>query len=89
MDKNWVRVEGIDDYTLESLGEQEVLGFNKLWVNEKFNPKGIRICFYSNTDLTDSGWCSANWVDNQVMYQADSLSIPTYICLIPDTKNLQ
>lgn len=36
----------------------DVIGFHPDWVDEDFNPKGVRICCY-----TDSGWYCAKWVD--------------------------
>lgn len=42
---------------------QEVIGYNKEWVNEDFNPSGTRIGF-----LSDIGFISAKWVNDQDCY---------------------
>ena len=42
---------------------QEVVGYNKEWVHEDFNPSGTRIGF-----LSDIGFHSAKWVNDQDRY---------------------
>ena len=42
---------------------QEVIGYNKEWVHEDFNPSGTRIGF-----LSDIGFHSAKWVNDQDCY---------------------
>ena len=42
---------------------QEVIGYNREWVNEDFNPSGTRIGFFS-----DAGFFSAKWVNDQDCY---------------------
>lgn len=42
---------------------QEVIGYNKEWVHEDFNPSGTRVGF-----LNDIGFTSAKWVNNQDCY---------------------
>ena len=42
---------------------QEVIGYNKEWVHEDFNPSGTRVGF-----LNDIGFISAKWVDDQDCY---------------------
>lgn len=42
---------------------QEVIGYNKEWVDEDFNPSGTRVGF-----LTDTGFLSAMWVNDQDCY---------------------
>ena len=42
---------------------QEVIGYNKEWVHEDFNPSGTRIGF-----LNDIGFISAKWVNDQDCY---------------------
>ena len=42
---------------------QEVIGYNKEWVEEDFNPSGTRIGF-----LSDIGFISAKWVNDQDCY---------------------
>ena len=46
---------------------QEVLGYNKEWVHEDFNPTGTRIGF-----LTDTGFFSAKWNNDQDFYSTCS-----------------
>ena len=42
---------------------QEVIGYNKEWVHEDFNPSGTRVGF-----LNDIGFISAKWVNDQDCY---------------------
>lgn len=35
---------------------EEVLFYNPKWINEDFNPRGIRIGFMSNDDFTTAHW---------------------------------
>ena len=42
---------------------QEVIGYNKEWIHEDFNPSGTRIGF-----LSDNGFTSAKWVNDQDCY---------------------
>lgn len=51
---------------------EEVLAFNKKWINEDFNPKGIRIGFLNG----DKEFTSAYWWD----YQDSYLTINKSIC---------
>ena len=44
------------------LGE-EVIAFNKEWIDEDFNPNGTRVGF-----LQDDGFVSATWNDEQDCY---------------------
>lgn len=37
---------------------EEVLFYNEKWINEDFNPRGIRIGFMSNDDFTTAHWWS-------------------------------
>ena len=46
------------------LGE-EVIAYNKKWIDEDFNPKGTRVGF-----LSDNGFISAFWWDTQDDYIA-------------------
>lgn len=48
-----------------------VIGFNKAWIDEDFNPQGIRIGFMSNGEFI-----SAYWWD----YQDDFISISKSTC---------
>ena len=55
----WIKVD--EDHPLPY--KQEVIGYNKEWVNEDFNPSGTRIGFFS-----DTGFFSAKWVNDQYCY---------------------
>ena len=55
----WVKIDA--DHPLPY--GQEVIGYNKEWVHEDFNPSGTRIGF-----LNDIGFISAKWVDDQDCY---------------------
>ena len=60
---------------------QEVIGYNKEWVHEDFNPSGTRIGF-----LSDIGFHSAKWVNDQDCYGTCSEEGDDYnICeMLPD-----
>ena len=55
----WIKVDA--DHPLPD--GQEVIGYNKEWVHEDFNPSGTRIGF-----LSDIGFHSAKWVNDQDRY---------------------
>ena len=55
----WIKVDA--DHPLPD--GQEVIGYNKEWVHEDFNPSGTRIGF-----LSDIGFHSAKWVNDQDYY---------------------
>lgn len=55
----WIKIDA--DHPLPY--GQEVLGYNKEWVHEDFNPSGTRIGF-----LSDIGFISAKWVNDQDCY---------------------
>ena len=55
----WVKIDA--DHPLPY--GQEVVGYNKEWVHEDFNPSGTRIGF-----LNDNGFTSAKWVNDQDCY---------------------
>ena len=55
----WVKIDA--DHPLPY--GQEVIGYNKEWVHEDFNPSGTRIGF-----LNDIGFISAKWVNDQDCY---------------------
>ena len=55
----WVKIDA--DHPLPY--GQEVIGYNKEWVHEDFNPFGTRVGF-----LNDIGFISAKWVDDQDCY---------------------
>ena len=55
----WIKIDA--DHPLPY--GQEVIGYNKEWVHEDFNPSGTRIGF-----LSDIGFHSAKWVNDQDRY---------------------
>lgn len=55
----WIKIDA--DHPLPY--GQEVIGYNKAWVHEDFNPSGTRIGF-----LNDIGFISAKWVNDQDCY---------------------
>lgn len=55
----WIKIDA--DHPLPD--GQEVIGYNKEWVHEDFNPSGTRIGF-----LSDGGFHSAKWVSDQDRY---------------------
>ena len=55
----WIKVDA--DHPLPD--GQEVIGYNKEWVHEDFNPSGTRVGFF-----TDIGFISAKWVNDQDCY---------------------
>ena len=55
----WIKID--EDHPLPYA--QEVIGYNKEWVTEDVNPSGTRIGF-----LTDEGFFSAKWVNDQDCY---------------------
>ena len=55
----WIKIDA--DHPLPY--GQEVIGYNKEWVHEDFNPSGTRIGF-----LNDIGFISAKWVNDHDCY---------------------
>ena len=55
----WIKIDA--DHPLPY--GQEVIGYNKEWVHEDFNPSGTRIGF-----LSDIGFHSAKWVNDHDCY---------------------
>ena len=55
----WIKIDA--DHPLPY--GQEVIGYNKEWVHEDFNPSGTRVGF-----LNDIGFISAKWVNDQDCY---------------------
>lgn len=49
-------------------------GFNEIWINEDFNPEGIRECFLND----EKYWTSAEWNNDQDTWDADSKFAPTH-----------
>ena len=61
-DIEWINFEEEKPITGE-----EVLAFNKKWIDEDFNPRGIRVGF-----LGFDGFISAFWYDEQDCYETIS-----------------
>lgn len=59
-----------------------VMGYNPSWVDEDFNPRGIRECFRTG-DGTE--WVSARWTDGCDTYETDE-GPPTHYYEIPDLE---
>ena len=55
----WIKIDA--DHPLPY--GQEVIGYNKAWVHEDFNPSGTRVGF-----LNDIGFISAKWVNDLDRY---------------------
>ena len=73
----WIKIDA--DHPLPY--GQEVIGYNKEWVHEDFNPSGTRIGF-----LSDIGFYSAKWVNDQDCYATCSEEGDDYniIQMLPD-----
>ena len=59
-----------------------VLGFRSEWVDDDFNPSGLRECFVCGDG---SAWHNAEWLDYQDCYQT-SEEAPTHWMPYPCTK---
>lgn len=81
---NWIKVN--EEIIKKCLGIP-VLGYNPEWVNEDFNPKGVRECFAS--DGGEDGWISAKWDSDSDCYNTDYISVPTHVILITATPDKQ
>jgi len=60
-----------------------VLGYSLDWVDEDFNPAGIRECHYCGLSVDDAEWISAKWCDSQDFWDADTDTAPTHWCAVP------
>lgn len=83
MDNGWIPVS-----VKPAEDEGEVLLYNKKWVDEDFNPKGIRIGYYNAC----SGWTSAYWLDEYDDYSTaesdiDNFHAPTHWMKLPSFKD--
>ena len=61
-----------------------VLGFSSEWVDEDFNPRGMRECFLNG----DGGWISAKWFDYQDTY-VNGEGAPEFWMPLPDGPEVQ
>ena len=78
--QGWTRVE---DGKVESMPPDctVVLGYNEKWVDEDFEPEGIRECFYSEAM---GEWNSAKWDNDQDHWWNDTETSPTHWMQRPD-----
>ena len=60
---------------------QEVIGYNKKWIDPDYNPNGTRACF--TTDNATYGWQSAKFCTCNDGFINDMRSAPTHYMLIP------
>lgn len=84
----WIAVDALNYEERCALGE--VIGFNPKWVDEDFNPKGLRVCCF-----TGEFWQSAKWCSYHDEYEprprdhedetADEFA-PVFICHMPNLK---
>jgi hypothetical protein len=59
------------------------LGWSKAWVDEDFNPNGIRECFYNGGPLEPECW-SAKWKNDFDTWAVDEESEPTHWMPLPE-----
>ncbi|MNS37847.1 hypothetical protein D3C72_700800 [compost metagenome] len=55
----------------------KVFGYSKEWINEDFNPEGIRECHYCGTSIEDAEWQSSKWCNSCDEWHADD-TVPTH-----------
>lgn len=62
-----------------------LLGYNPKWIDEDFNPEGIRECFMND----DNSWNSAYWDNDQDTWWNDTDTIPTHWMRRPSNPESQ
>lgn len=67
----------------EDIDKHELLGFSRGWIDEDYNPKGIRICF-CNGDGTE--WVSAKYNNYHDCYEED-YSVPELVRETPEAED--
>jgi hypothetical protein len=72
--EGWIKVGDYKDYT-DGL---PVIGFNELWIDEDFNPKGTRECYYR-----DINWVSAKFNPDIDEWEG-VIESPTHVMLLPN-----
>jgi hypothetical protein len=72
--QQWISV---DDELPDPEDGGDFLLFNEKWIDEDFNPKGVRIGFY-NPDVSDTGWTSARWSPSHDEYITKNDDAPTH-----------
>lgn len=65
---------------------QVVIGYSPEWIDEDYNPKGVRECF--TCCAGEKGWTSMKWCGYHDDWHCDNDTAPTHICLIPETSTL-
>jgi hypothetical protein len=76
----WNKIINNDDLPEQATA---VLGFSKEWIDEDFNPDGIRECHYSGSTVESAEWISAKWWDYQDCWNVDTITKPTHWIAIP------
>jgi hypothetical protein len=71
---NWISVEDILPNPNNGGTEYEVIGFNKNWIDEDFNPNGTRVC--TLVDEVDV-WVCAKYIPMHDSY-TDNDEAPTH-----------
>lgn len=74
VEEGWIMVDEKDEFTLPPVNTV-VLGFNELWVDEDFEPAGIRETLL--LDGIEKGWQSAKWNGNHDCWFNDEETKPT------------
>lgn len=67
--ENWIKYQ--DSMPTDEDGE--VLCYSPEWIDEDFNPRGLRVGF-----MCGSGFISAFWWDYQDTYENDEKTVPLY-----------
>ena len=62
----------------------EMIAFHPDWIDEDFNPKGIRIGFFDG----DGSFVSAKWIDHQDSYIEDNTVMPTHYMELPENPTV-
>lgn len=79
LEDKWIRVDA--DMPPE---QTEVFGYSKKWVDEDYNPEGVRTCFYN-----DGFWFSPVWNNSADEYINDGFnSKPTHWMPLPEPPKI-
>lgn len=58
----------------------DVIGYNPMWIDKKYNPKGVRMCF-----MAENGFLhSAKWDNERGEYIIDISEFPTHYMFIQE-----
>lgn len=75
---NWIEI------TEENKPKDEVvLGFNTKWIDEDFNPDGVRLCHWC--DL--SGWVSSYWSNYHECYYTRNSVVDDELYKLPNKED--